>query len=464
MRVRSSILAAVILVAASAAGQDLLKGLGQKQDYRSRRVSSYDRSGGNRDSIVIEPGKTAVLAEIEGPGGHPSHLDDDRRRAVLRPEDRPPHLLGRREVPVGRGADRRLLRRRPRPEQEFHLPSDHLLVGGPGQELLLVHALPPLLPRSRSGTRARGPSTRSTITSTIASSPISPPTRPLPRPVPAGIPARGAAQLSSPRSRGGRPLRRLQPERSPAGHGLVGRGRRHDPGGRRVEAVPSRHRLRGLLLGRLGHARRAEPFLRLPPPGGGLPGRVQGHGLSLPRPRPRAVQEIHRGDDRARARERPRRSPLVRRLLVPDRAPPGLPAVPARRREAAVRLRAPGEFRPAEVGGGKGRRGRGLRRSRRRAPHVGAPAPGGPLVVLRRVRRPLPGAADRRGRGRDAGRVPLSGRGPRSLHDRAPFSQVARGRQRPGPEAAGKGRRPRDPGSWAASTASPRRRPSAPSS
>ena len=67
MRVRSSILAAVILVAASAAGQDLLKGLGQKQDYRSRRVSSYDRSGGNRDSIVIEPGKTAVLAEIEGP-------------------------------------------------------------------------------------------------------------------------------------------------------------------------------------------------------------------------------------------------------------------------------------------------------------------------------------------------------------------------------------------------------------
>jgi len=67
MRIRSLILAAVILAAASAAGQDLLKGLGQKQDYRSRRVSSYDRSGGNRDSVIIEPGKTAVLAEIEGP-------------------------------------------------------------------------------------------------------------------------------------------------------------------------------------------------------------------------------------------------------------------------------------------------------------------------------------------------------------------------------------------------------------
>jgi hypothetical protein len=57
-----------ILAVSTLAGQDLLRNLGQKQDYRSRRVSSYDRSGGNRDSIVIEPGKTAVLAEIEGPG------------------------------------------------------------------------------------------------------------------------------------------------------------------------------------------------------------------------------------------------------------------------------------------------------------------------------------------------------------------------------------------------------------
>jgi len=56
-----------LLAAAALAGQDMLRDLGQKQDYRSRRVSSYDRSGGNRDSIVIEPGKTAVLAEIEGP-------------------------------------------------------------------------------------------------------------------------------------------------------------------------------------------------------------------------------------------------------------------------------------------------------------------------------------------------------------------------------------------------------------
>lgn len=67
MRLRTLALSVAVLAAAAAAGQDLLKDLGKPQDYRSRRVSSYDRSGGNRDSIVIEPGKTAVLAEIDGP-------------------------------------------------------------------------------------------------------------------------------------------------------------------------------------------------------------------------------------------------------------------------------------------------------------------------------------------------------------------------------------------------------------
>ena len=67
MRLRSLALALAVLTAAAPAGQDLLKDLGRTQDYRSRRISSYDRSGGNRDSIAIEPGKTAVLAEIDGP-------------------------------------------------------------------------------------------------------------------------------------------------------------------------------------------------------------------------------------------------------------------------------------------------------------------------------------------------------------------------------------------------------------
>ncbi len=57
----------ILLAATALPGQDILRNLGQKQDYRSRRVSSYDRSGGNRDSIAIEPGRTAVLAEIDGP-------------------------------------------------------------------------------------------------------------------------------------------------------------------------------------------------------------------------------------------------------------------------------------------------------------------------------------------------------------------------------------------------------------
>jgi len=68
MRLRHLAVTALVLVASGLAGQDLLKGLAERQDHRSRRVSSYDRSGGNRDSIVIEPGATAVLAEIAGPG------------------------------------------------------------------------------------------------------------------------------------------------------------------------------------------------------------------------------------------------------------------------------------------------------------------------------------------------------------------------------------------------------------
>ena len=50
-----------------AQNQDLLSKLGQQQNFTSKRVSSYDRSGGNRDRLTIEPGKTAVLAEIKGP-------------------------------------------------------------------------------------------------------------------------------------------------------------------------------------------------------------------------------------------------------------------------------------------------------------------------------------------------------------------------------------------------------------
>jgi len=58
---------------------------------RSRRASSWDKSGGNWDALTIQPGETVTLADIEGPGMithlyftmvHPHLLD--YREAVLR--------------------------------------------------------------------------------------------------------------------------------------------------------------------------------------------------------------------------------------------------------------------------------------------------------------------------------------------------------------------------------------------
>lgn len=65
-----SVLAFVFLFQSSSlnpAIQELLSKLGQHQNFRSKRISSYDRTGGNRDRLTIEPGETAVLAKIKGP-------------------------------------------------------------------------------------------------------------------------------------------------------------------------------------------------------------------------------------------------------------------------------------------------------------------------------------------------------------------------------------------------------------
>ena len=45
-----------------------LSPLARTQDYVSLRASSYDRTGGNNDSLNIKAGATAVLADLEGPG------------------------------------------------------------------------------------------------------------------------------------------------------------------------------------------------------------------------------------------------------------------------------------------------------------------------------------------------------------------------------------------------------------
>jgi len=45
-----------------------LAGLPRLRDYRSKRISSYDRTGGNRDWVDIKGGETRTLAAVEGPG------------------------------------------------------------------------------------------------------------------------------------------------------------------------------------------------------------------------------------------------------------------------------------------------------------------------------------------------------------------------------------------------------------
>ena len=48
--------------------QNWLENLGRHQHFRSKRISSFDRTGGNNDRLNIPPGKTVTLAEITGPG------------------------------------------------------------------------------------------------------------------------------------------------------------------------------------------------------------------------------------------------------------------------------------------------------------------------------------------------------------------------------------------------------------
>ena len=43
-------------------GLSPLRGLAKLREGRSRRFSSYDRTGGNDDRLHIEPGQTVVIA------------------------------------------------------------------------------------------------------------------------------------------------------------------------------------------------------------------------------------------------------------------------------------------------------------------------------------------------------------------------------------------------------------------
>lgn len=46
----------------------MLFSLPQLRNYRSRRASSYDRTGGNHDWVVLQPGEKITLAEMQGCG------------------------------------------------------------------------------------------------------------------------------------------------------------------------------------------------------------------------------------------------------------------------------------------------------------------------------------------------------------------------------------------------------------
>ena len=49
-------------------GAGSLSGLARLREYKSRRLSSWDRSGGNSDCLVIKPGETVEFGTISGPG------------------------------------------------------------------------------------------------------------------------------------------------------------------------------------------------------------------------------------------------------------------------------------------------------------------------------------------------------------------------------------------------------------
>jgi hypothetical protein len=73
-------------------GCSTLSNLARLRDFRSKRESSFDRTGGNKDAIPIQPGKRLTVAEIDGPAcikhiwstNSHAHERDAMRSLVLR--------------------------------------------------------------------------------------------------------------------------------------------------------------------------------------------------------------------------------------------------------------------------------------------------------------------------------------------------------------------------------------------
>ena len=49
-------------------GLSPLRGLAKLRHARTRRFSSYDRTGGNDDRLHVRPGETQVIADYAGAG------------------------------------------------------------------------------------------------------------------------------------------------------------------------------------------------------------------------------------------------------------------------------------------------------------------------------------------------------------------------------------------------------------
>ena len=55
-------------VPAPAPTPDALFAMSRLRDYKSKRSSSWDKTGGNTDSLRVEPGQSATLLEATGAG------------------------------------------------------------------------------------------------------------------------------------------------------------------------------------------------------------------------------------------------------------------------------------------------------------------------------------------------------------------------------------------------------------
>ena len=65
---RASFLLLTTSTILSAQSPDWITGLTKPHDYIQKRVSSYDRSGGNDDFRTIAPGETLTILDEAGPG------------------------------------------------------------------------------------------------------------------------------------------------------------------------------------------------------------------------------------------------------------------------------------------------------------------------------------------------------------------------------------------------------------